>query len=169
MSANEEPPPIEQDAPSRKPRPQARRRRPRRESALVWWGGFAVLLLLAWWVGSWRLALITLLLWCLYEFLLVPTICRVMTAKGFSCREPARGRLFACGASHQEIKNEALWRLVGLRNPFAKAAPPDAERDTGTLVVSPELRSRLAQADRALLILAAVGTLVTLAGMLLGL
>ncbi|MFI0450813.1 hypothetical protein [Actinomadura sp. 6N118] len=158
---NEEPPTAKKGA-------RGLRRRRRRESALVWWGGFAVLLLAAWWFRSWRLALIGLLLWCLYQFLLVPTICRVMTRQGYSCREPARGRLFACGAAHQSVKNDAVWRLAGLRNPFRKRPAPNAERETGVLVVSSEVRGRLAQTDRGLIILAALGTAVTIVGMVYG-
>ncbi|GAA2615987.1 hypothetical protein SMC26_09665 [Actinomadura fulvescens] len=144
------------------------RRRRRRESALVWWCGFGALLVAAWWAGSWRLALLALLLWCLYQFVLVPTICRVMTRQGLPCREPARGRLFACGAAHQEVKNDAVWRLVGLRDPFRRRPAVDAPRETGVLVVSPEVRGRLAQADRSLIVLAALGTVVTVAGMVYG-
>ncbi|MEU5876621.1 hypothetical protein [Spirillospora sp. NPDC047279] len=156
------------DPPTAKKGARGLRRRRRRESALVWWGGFAVLLGAAWWFGSWRLALIALLVWCLYQFLLVPTICRVMTRQGFSCREPARGRLFACGAAHQAVKNDAVWRLAGLRNPFRKPPDTSGERETGVLVVSAEARGRLAQADRALILLAALGTVVTIAGMIYG-
>jgi hypothetical protein len=145
-----------------------RRRRRRRESALVWWGVFAILALAAWWLASWRLALLALLLWCLYELVFVPTICRVRSREGFSCRDPARGRLFACNPGHQQVKNDALWRLVGLKNPFRKPPKADPNRQTGTLVVSPAVRGRLAQPDRVLILLAAAGTLVTIAGMVYG-
>ncbi|ACY96251.1 hypothetical protein Tcur_0656 [Thermomonospora curvata DSM 43183] len=145
-----------------------RRRRPGRESALVWWAAFALLLGAAWWLRSWRLALLTLLLWCGYEFLLVPTICRVSTRQGFSCREPVRGRLFACTPAHQEVKTDALWRLVGLSNPFRKKRAPDPNRTTGKVVFSPKVRGRLAQADRAVILLACAGTLVTVVGMVYG-
>ncbi|SEG85946.1 hypothetical protein SAMN04489712_118114 [Thermomonospora echinospora] len=145
-----------------------RRRRRSRESALVWWAGFGLLLAAAGWQRSWRLALLTLLLWCGYEFLLVPTICRVMTRQGFSCREPVRGRLFACTPAHQQVKTDALWRLVGLRNPRRKKAAPDPNRETGMMVYSPKVRGRLAQADRALILLASAGTLITVIGMVYG-
>src|SRR5262245_4189390 len=100
-----------------------RRRRRRREPGYVWWiafGGLAVAALL---LASWRLALIALLAWCLYEFSLIPTVCRVMTRQGFACHEPVRGRLFACSSAHQQVKNDALWRAAGLGNPFRRAAP----------------------------------------------
>lgn len=113
---NDEPPLARKSA-------MGRRRRRRRESALVWWGAFAVLAVGAYLLHSWRVALIGLLAWCLYEFLLVPTICRVMTRQGFSCREPVRGRLFACTSRHQQVKNDGLWRLVGMRNPFRGRSP----------------------------------------------
>ncbi|GLW65332.1 hypothetical protein Arub01_35760 [Actinomadura rubrobrunea] len=158
----------EQGAPRVRKGAAGRRRRRRRESALVWWGVFAALAAAAAWWRSWRLALLALLLWCLYELVLVPTVCRVATRKGLSCREPARGRLFACTPRHQEVKNDALWRLVGLRNPARRPSAPDPNRETGVLVVSPAVRGRLGQADRALILLAAAGTLVTIAGMVYG-
>lgn len=119
---------------------------------------------------SWRLALLTLLLWCLYEFCLVPTTCRVMTRQGFTCLERVRGRLFACTAEHQHIKNDALWRLTGISNPFRKPPPPpDPNRVTGVLVVSPKIRGRLAQTDRIVLTVATVATLATVVGTVVGL
>jgi ferric-dicitrate binding protein FerR (iron transport regulator) len=145
-----------------------RRRRRRRESALVWWALFAAWAVLAWWLWSWRLALLGLLAWCLYQLMLVPTVCRVMTRQGFSCRERARGRLFACLAEHQQVKNDALWRLVGMRTRFRGKAEPDPNRETGQVVVSPAVRGRLAQVDRLMILLAAAGTLVTVVGMVYG-
>ncbi|HEX2317205.1 MAG TPA: hypothetical protein VHJ17_25890 [Thermomonospora sp.] len=145
-----------------------RRRRRGREPVLVWWAAFAALLVLAWWPRSWRLALLTLLLWCVYEFLLVPTVCRVTTRQGFSCREPVRGRLFACTPAHQQVKTDTLFRAVGLPNPLHRPPRP-TERDTGEVVYTPRTRGRLAQADRAMLLLATAGTLLTIAGMLYGL
>jgi hypothetical protein len=154
-----------------------RRRRRRRESPLAWWALFAAVALAAWWTRSWRVALLGLLLWCLYEFVLVPTICRIMTRQGFPCREPVRGRLFGCGPAHQSMKNDALWRLVGLRNPFPgkrERAPepepdPEEEAETGVLVVSDSVRGRLAENDRMMITLAGVGTLVAVVGMIYGL
>ncbi|MFC9973710.1 hypothetical protein ACFVH6_22720 [Spirillospora sp. NPDC127200] len=145
-----------------------RRRRRRRESALLWWALFAGIAAAAWWFGSWRLALVGLALWCLYEFVLVPTVCRVMTRQGYSCREPARGRLFACAEPHQRIKSDAVWRLVGLRAPFRRATGPDPNRETGVVLVSPKVRGRLSQTDRLMIFAAALGTAVTLAGMVYG-
>ncbi|WUH98077.1 hypothetical protein OHR68_31930 [Spirillospora sp. NBC_00431] len=141
------------------------RRLPRRESALVWWAAFAAFAVAAWWTGSWRVALFGLLTWCLYEFLLVPTLCRVLKRQGHPCAERVRGRLFACGPSHQRLKTDALWRLVGLRNPFQKHTD-DAE--TGGVVHSPDVRGRLTQADRVLIPLAALGTVATLIGTIYG-
>ncbi|MDL4772804.1 MULTISPECIES: hypothetical protein [Thermomonosporaceae] len=168
-----------------------RRRRRRRESALVWWGVLAAVAVAAWLLHSWRLALIVLLFWCLYEFLLVPTICRVTTRQGFSCREPVRGRLFACTPRHQLMKGDGLWRLFGLQGVARKRlgrSGPEAqnpprggvreggaaggggrERETGVVVFSPEVRGRLAQADRVMILLAAAGTVVTIIGMVYGL
>jgi hypothetical protein len=146
-----------------------RRRRRRRESVYAWWAGFAALGVASILLKSWRLALLTLLLWCLYEFCLNPTTCRVMTRQGYSCPEPVRGRLFACTAEHQHLKNDALWRLAGLSNPFRKPPPPpDPNRVTGVLVVSPKIRGRLAQADRIVLTVAALATVVTFVGVVLG-
>lgn len=146
-----------------------RRRRRWREPGYVWWIGFGVLLLAALLLGSWRLALIALLVWCLYEFSLIPTACRVMTRQGFACSEPVRGRLFACSSSHQRVKNGALWSAAGLRDPFRKAAVPDPNRDTGVVVHSPPVRARLAQNDRNMLALAVVGVIVAVTASVLGL
>lgn len=150
----------------------------RREHPAVWWAGFAVVAAGGWLLGSrltgswrtesWRAALLLLLLWCLYQFCLVPTVCRVRTRQGFSCDEPVRGRLYACTADHQGVKNDALWRLVGLRNPVRRAQPSDPNRTTGLLVVSPPVRARLGQTDRIMLGLAAAGTLVAVAGAVRG-
>ncbi|WP_329095682.1 hypothetical protein OG979_13335 [Actinomadura citrea] len=143
------------------------RRRPRRESALTWWALFAAIAGIAWWQHSWRVGLLGLLGWCLYEFALVPTLCRVLTPKGAACTERTRGRLFACGPAHQRLRNDALWRLAGLRNPFERG-PVGDEGDTGTVVVSSDVRGRLVPQDRALILLAAAGTVTALVGMVYG-
>lgn len=137
-----------------------RRRRRWREPGYVWWIAFIVLLAAALLFGSWRLALVALLAWCLYEFSLIPIVCRITTREGLACGEPARGRLFACSPEHQKLKNDALWSAVGLPNPFRRVAPSDVERDTGVLVYSPGSRARLAQNDRYMLMLAVAGTVV---------
>ncbi|OLT38432.1 hypothetical protein BJF79_27040 [Actinomadura sp. CNU-125] len=123
--------------------------------------GFAALAVAAGWLGSWRVALVGLLGWCLYQFALVPTLCRVLTPQGYACTERARGRLFACGRDHQRVKNDALWRSVGRRR--RGAADGDVHDGTGVVVVSGNVRGRLTPADRALLLLAAAGTIVTVA------
>ncbi|MCO6011501.1 hypothetical protein NE236_41780 [Actinoallomurus purpureus] len=146
-----------------------RRRRRVREPGYVWWGGFGVLLVAAVLMTSWRLALIALLGWCLYEFSLVPTVCRVMTRQGFACHEPVRGRLFACSSAHQQVKNDALWGAVRLPNPFRREAVPDPNRDTGVVVYSPNVRARLADNDRNVLALATAGMIVTVVAAVLGL
>jgi hypothetical protein len=146
-----------------------RRRRRVREPGYVWWSGFGVLLVAAVLLTSWRLALIALLAWCLYEFSLVPTVCRVMTRRGFACHEPVRGRLFTCSAAHQQVKNDALWAAVRLPNPFRRESAPDPNRDTGVVVYSPSVRARLAQNDRNMLALAAAGTIATIVIAILGL
>ncbi|MFC4913281.1 hypothetical protein [Actinomadura gamaensis] len=132
----------------------------------------------SWLAGSWRLALLGLAAWCLYEFLLIPTVCRVMTEKGYPCREPVRGRPFACTPDHQAYKNEGIMRLLGVRRRARPNGPsngrPDGRqagvpaRDGRVLVHSSAVRSRLAQADQACLILAGTGTVVAIAGMIYG-
>lgn len=149
------------------------RRRPRRESALVWWVLFAAFAGFAWWLQSWRIALLGLLAWCLYQFMLVPTMCRILSQQGAACTERTRGRLFACGPDHQRLRNDALWRLAGLRNPFQKEPaepprPPREDGETGVVVVSPDLRGRLTLFDRALILLAAAGTVVVVVGTIYG-
>lgn len=146
-----------------------RRRRRVREPGYVWWAGIGVLLVAAVLLTSWRLALIALLCWCLYEFSLVPTVCRVMTRQGFACHEPIRGRLFACSAAHQQVKNDALWATVRLPNPTRRESAPDPNRDTGVVVYSPNVRAKLAENDRNVLALAAAGTLIALIAALVGL
>ena len=143
------------------------RRLPRRESALLWWALFAAFAGTAWWFQSWRIALLGLLAWCLYEFLLVPTLCRVLKRQGHPCTQRVRGRLFACASPHQRLKNDALWRLAGLRNPFQK---PDEELDpeNGVVVHSPNVRGRLTPLDRVLVLLAALGTIAAVVGMIYG-
>ncbi|MCW2944133.1 MAG: hypothetical protein JWR24_850 [Actinoallomurus sp.] len=146
-----------------------RRRRRGREPGYVWWIAFGALVVAAVLLGAWRLALIALLAWCLYEFSLIPTVCRVMTRQGFACHEHVRGRLYACSSTHQQVKNDALWRSAGLRNPFRRASAPDPNRDTGVVVYSPAVRARLAQSDRVIVTLAGAGSLVAIAGAILGL
>jgi hypothetical protein len=154
----------------RKDEMRRRRRRRWREPIYVWWGVFTLLGVAAILTKSWRLAMLGVLLWCLYEFCLIPAACRVMTRQGFSCLEPVRGRLFACGTEHQQIKNDALWRLAGLSNPFHKPPPPpDPHRPTGMLVVSPRVRGRLSTGDRLILGVAALLTLLAVVGMVAGL
>ncbi|TMQ94164.1 hypothetical protein ETD83_24415 [Actinomadura soli] len=144
------------------------RRLPRRESALVWWALFAAIAGVALWLQSWRVALLGLLTWCLYQFVLVPTLCRVLKREGYPCAERVRGRLFACGPAHQQLKNDALWRLIGLRNPFQKGDEDDDDPETGGVVHSPDVRGRLTPADRVLILLAGLGTVATLIGMIYG-
>lgn len=148
-----------------------RRRRPGREPTLVWWMVFTGLGLAALWWWSWRILLIELALWCLYEVAIVPKDCKVQpNGAPQPCGEPVRGRAFGCGKAHQEIKNDALWRLTGLRgNPLRRQPPTDPNRDTGELVWSPDVRGRMDGADRTVLVLAAVGTVLTVAGMAFGL
>lgn len=143
------------------------RRLPRRESALVWWALFAALAGLAWWLQSWRIALLGVLTWCLYEYLLVPTLCRVLKRQGHPCTERVRGRLFACGPSHQRLKTDALWRLAGIRNPF-RDEPDEPDPETGVVVYSADVRGRLTTMDRSLILLATLGTLATVVGMIYG-
>jgi hypothetical protein len=154
----------------RKDEMRRRRRRRWREPVYAWWAVFTLLGLVATLTKSWRLALLGVLLWSLYEFCLVPTSCRVMARQGFICLEPVRGRLFACGGEHQQIKNDALWRLAGLSNPFRKPAPPpDPDRTTGLLVVSPRVRGQLGAGDRVILAVAALLTGLAVVGMVVGL
>src|SRR4051794_16676162 len=91
-----------------------RRRRRWREPGYVWWIGFVVVGAAAVLVPSWRLGLLALLVWSLYELSLNPILCRITTREGLSCHEPVRGRLFACSPAHQQVKNEALWGAAGI-------------------------------------------------------
>jgi hypothetical protein len=146
-----------------------RRRRRWREPGYAWWIAFGVLLIVAALATSWRLALIALAGWCLYEFSLNPTACRIRTREGHICRQPIRGRLFACSAAHQELKNDALWRATGLRNPFRRRAAHDPNGETGVVVYSPPVRARVARDDLTILGLAALGSVASIVGTVIGL
>ncbi len=146
-----------------------RRRRRWREPGYVWWMGFGGLGVAALLLMSWRLALFDLLLWCLYQLSLNPAVCRVVTREGLACHEPVRGRVFGCSPAHQQVKNEALWRAVGLTDPFRRTRIQDPNRDTGVVVYSPTVRARLQQNERIILTIVGVGTLAALAGALYGL
>lgn len=135
-----------------------RRRRRWREPVYVWWVVIATLMGAAVLMGAWRLALLGVLAWCVYEFSLNPTVCRVMTRQGFACHEPVRGRLFACSAAHQQVKTDAVWRSFGLPNPFSRSTPHDPDRDTGVVVYSPTVRAQLPQNDRIVLTVAVVAS-----------
>ena len=147
-----------------------RRRKRGRESPVLWWVVFAALVVLSVALWSWRLLLITLALWCLYEFTLVPRECRIRPNGAQPCGNPVRGRAFGCRRAHQEIKNDAFWRFAGIKaNPLRKQPVADPNRRTGEVVWSPSYRGRLDSADRSVLLLAVLGTLVVVAGMAYGL
>ncbi len=152
------------------PRKTSRRRVGGRDAEqIAWWllfAGLTVVGLLTW---TWRLLLLTLLLWSFYEFCLVRTRCRVKTRQGFECVEPVRGRVFAHDRRHQDVKNDGLWNLIGRPNPRYTPRISEPNRDTGVVLVAPRVRHRLDKTDRYILYLAALGTVVSLAGMLWGL
>lgn len=64
----------------------------------------------------------------LWIFLLViwvaffkPTQCDVETREGEGCGNPARGRLRACHLTkHKRAKHDALWAMIGRRNPAGR-------------------------------------------------
>lgn len=150
--------------------PVGRRRKRGRESPVAWWVVFAALLVLSVALWSWRLLLITLALWCLYELILIPRECRVRPNGGQPCPEPVRGRAFGCRPAHQEIKNDAFWRFLGVRsNPLRRQPVPDPNRRTGEVVWSPSQRGDLDRSDRRILLLAVLGTIVVIVGMAYGL
>ena len=138
----------------------------------MWWALFAAFAVAAWWFHSWRIGVLGLMAWCLYQFLLVPTLCRVLKRQGHPCTQRVRGRLFACEPSHQRLKNDALWRLVGLRNPFqgrkGDGADDTGTGETGVVVHSADVRARLTPADRSLVLLAGLGTLASFVGVVYG-
>jgi hypothetical protein len=152
------------------PQSEVRRGLHGRERELIaWWLIFTTLVAIGVLFWQPRLLLVTLLLWCLYEFCLVPTKCRVKTRQGVSCMESVRGRAFAHSKPHQSVKNDGLWKLIGRSNPSHVPAGGGAPRDTGVVLVSPKFRGRLAEEDRIILYLAGAGTLVALIGMFWGL
>ncbi|GAA2721092.1 hypothetical protein [Actinocorallia aurantiaca] len=158
--------PRKTSAPPRKsPRPRVNRD----AEQIAWWLLFAVLAAFGLIQWNWRLLLLALLLWSFYEFCLVRTRCRVKTRQGFECVEPVRGRIFAHDHRHQDIKNDGLWNLIGRRNPRYNPKISEPNRDTGVVLVAPRIRHRLDRNDRYILYLAALGTVVSLVGMLVGL
>ncbi|MGI8330080.1 hypothetical protein ACRYCC_08935 [Actinomadura scrupuli] len=118
------------------------RGRPTREPAWLWWILFAGLTLVSWLGWSWRGPLFVLALWCLYEFVLIPTKCNISPRDGFVCAEPVRGRLFACNPGHQRLKTDQLFRLFRLANPVQRPVAPDPNRATGEIVWAPHMRGR---------------------------
>lgn len=151
------------------PRKSPRRRANRDWEQIAWWLLFAVLGTLGAVLPNWRLLLLTVLLWSGYEICLVRTRCRVKTRQGFECVEPVRGRVFAHDSRHQDIKNDGLWNLIGRRNPRYNPRIAEPNRDTGVVLVAPRVRHRLDQKDRVIIYLAALGTAVSLVGMIWGL
>jgi hypothetical protein len=155
--------------PSSRKGPMGRRRRPGREPAYVWWIAFAVLGVLALLAGSWRGLLLVLALWCCYEYVLVPLECRARPNGAQACPEPVRGRAFGCCTAHQQIKNDALWRTVGLGgSPRSKPPEADPNRDTGLLVWYPRKRGSMDPSDRVILIVATACTIAVIAGTAFG-
>ncbi|GAA3223444.1 hypothetical protein [Actinocorallia longicatena] len=144
-------------------------RRRRDVEPLAWWTLFAVLVGIGVYTQNWRLLLVALLVWSFYEIALVPTVCGISTRSGQFCAEPVRGRAFGHDPRHQKVKNDGLWALIGMNNPFHKAQGDGSPRDTGTHVAGTRRRTELVVKDRALLTLAGIGTIVALGGMLWGL
>jgi hypothetical protein len=165
---------------------------PLREPAWVWWIIFAGLTVISWLAWSWRGPLFVLVLWCLYEFVLIPTRCNISPRDGFVCADPVRGRLFACTPGHQRLKTDQLFRLFRLANPIHKPPVSDPSRATGEIVWAPHMREQhpappqqppqppiskapgkarriLAQTDERMILLTAVATIVVVAGMAFGL
>lgn len=146
-----------------------RRRRRWREPGYLWWIAIVGLLVAAVLLSTWRLALLGILVWSLYELSLNPTVCRVMTRQGFACHEPVRGRLYACSPAHQRVKTDSVWRAFGLPNPFSRPTDQDPNRDTGVVVYSPAVRARLAQNDRIVVTIAIAAAVIALLGAVIGL
>jgi hypothetical protein len=122
---------------------------PVREPAWAWWILFAGLTVISWLAWSWRGPLCVLALWCLYEFVLIPTRCNISPRDGYVCADPVRGRLFACTPSHQRLKTDQLFRLFRLANPVHKPVAPDPNRATGEIVWAPHMREQQEPAQTA--------------------
>lgn len=92
----------------------------KRTQKWLWWCGIATVGAAALYVGTWRMWALTVLTWSMYELCFCPTTCGVTAREGRPCRNPARGRLYACTKvpGHQQIKTDALWRLTG--SPLAR-------------------------------------------------
>jgi hypothetical protein len=140
---------------------------------LAWWTGVALLGIVALYAGTWRLWALTVLLWSLYELCFCPTSCGVTTGGEASCRNAARGRLFACTdvPCHQRSKTDALWRPTVRHEPASRLRLPPGEG-----VQAAHRRARLAPSrasiaprQRFMAYVAVIGLVVTVVQTAVGL
>jgi hypothetical protein len=132
---------------------------------LAWWTGFTALGAAAAYAGTWRLWALTVLAWSTYELCFCPTTCGVTTQESGPCRNPARGRMFACLGvpGHQRLKTEALWRLTGRLStlPRPRARARRAAHRKAPLTPAPAEVVYIQPNQRVLAYLAVTGVVVT--------
>jgi hypothetical protein len=136
---------------------------------LAWWTGITALGAAAAYTGTWRLWALTVLAWSTYELCFCPTTCGVTTHESGPCRNPARGRMFACLGvpGHQRLKTEALWRLTGHLSTLPRSRPgarPRARRAAhrkAPLTPAPVEQVYIQPNQRVLTYLAVTGVVVT--------
>lgn len=150
----------------------ARRRRRRSRASGLSLGTFlflATLLLAARhaWVAWVALAILWVFVLVLWVAFFKRTQCDVETGAGEGCGKNARGRLRACDlVKHKRAKNDALWRLVGLRNPASRYRVKWAEPRSSYGLESPQVEEsppRLMKPgyDRTMLVATVVGSVAT--------
>jgi hypothetical protein len=114
----------------------------------------------------WALAVLT---WSMYELCFCPTTCAVAIREATPCRNPTRGRLFACTEvpAHQHLKTDALWHLPGHHNPLTRLRPtpsdgaPAAAHRKAPLTPSPSEHGYVEPTQRLMAYLAVIGLIAT--------
>jgi hypothetical protein len=143
-------------------------KRGRSQAHLAWWTGMAAVAATAAYAGTWRMWALAVLAWSMYELCFCPTTCGVAIRDGTACRNPARGRLFACTGvtTHQHLKTDALWHLPGQQNPLTRlrkpagAGAPAAHRKA-PLTPSPAEHGYVERNQRVMAYLAVASVVVT--------
>jgi hypothetical protein len=89
--------------------------------------------------GWFALAVLWIFALVLWLAFFMKTQCDVETEKGEGCGNGARGRLRACHLTkHKRAKRDALWGMLGLRNPERKYRILWAEQHSSYGRVSPQ-------------------------------
>ena len=130
---------------------------------LAWWTGITALGATAAYAGTWRLWALTVLAWSTYQLCFCPTTCGVATHEGGPCRNPARGRMYACQTApgHQRLKTDALWGLTGHLHRLPRPRSRRAAHRKSSLTPSMVEHGYIHPNQRVLTYLAVTGAVVT--------